>query len=112
MHENPPVGIARVRHEKCRGCGICTKVCQTGAIKTLSGRAIVSGERCRGCMMCASSCPSGAITKVPYQTAPDIAREIDRIRKEIERLSTNLSRIEARREGGESGYPLHRRKCS
>ena len=100
MHENSPVGIARVRHELCRGCGICTTRCPTGAIQILSGRATVSSDRCRGCMICASTCPQGAIVNAPSKTTMDIVREMDRLRREIEKLSTNVSRIEARRMGG------------
>ena len=52
-----------VIHEaKCTGCGICVKVCPTGALSMVSNIARLEEDKCTLCGSCVSSCPFGAIT--------------------------------------------------
>jgi Fe-S-cluster-containing hydrogenase component 2 len=49
-----------VTTEKCTGCGTCTEICPTEAIRTESGKAWITME-CIGCGACPRVCPEGAI---------------------------------------------------
>jgi Fe-S-cluster-containing hydrogenase component 2 len=92
---------AFVRQELCRGCGLCTTVCPTGAIELRSGKAMVSQDRCRGCLACAGSCPAGAIGYMPLDSLMDTARRIGRLQEDTRRLSLQVERLHALRQAGE-----------
>jgi electron transfer flavoprotein alpha subunit len=51
-----------IHEEKCTGCGICVKVCPTGALSMVSNIARLEEDKCTLCGSCVSSCPFGAIT--------------------------------------------------
>lgn len=53
--------VALVRPERCAGCGICTDVCPTGAIRIVQQQAVVEPELCTACAACVSECPNEAI---------------------------------------------------
>jgi ferredoxin len=46
--------------EKCTGCGTCTDVCPTEAIRIENGKARIDME-CIDCGACPRACPEGAI---------------------------------------------------
>jgi NAD-dependent dihydropyrimidine dehydrogenase PreA subunit len=46
---------------KCNGCGECTEVCPTEAIRIAGGRAHIDSEDCIACGACESECRTGAI---------------------------------------------------
>ncbi len=47
-------------NERCRGCGICVKVCPVGNIELHEGKPIWQ-HRCENCLACFNFCPEGAI---------------------------------------------------
>ena len=50
--------------EKCKGCGICAKVCPTSAISgEIKSPFAIDQEKCIKCGACVSKCPFKAITK-------------------------------------------------
>lgn len=56
------VGKPRLNLEKCRGCGICLKVCPAGSLVFLDQRPVFDHKRCIRCYCCQEMCPEGAIT--------------------------------------------------
>ncbi len=48
-------------HDWCRGCGNCAKVCSSGAIRVIGGRAAPDPEKCVMCGYCAAACPDFCI---------------------------------------------------
>jgi 2-oxoglutarate ferredoxin oxidoreductase subunit delta len=61
-------GKIKIDTEKCKGCGLCVKVCPKGSLaisehsnsKGLFPVEFV-GDECSGCAMCAIICPDAAI---------------------------------------------------
>ncbi len=54
--------IPKIDFNKCRGCGVCIKVCKAGAIRMEAGKAVIDQNKCTGCLECISACPFGAIS--------------------------------------------------
>lgn len=54
-------GQALVINEKCKGCGICVKVCPRGILQIENGKAIRTNDTCDFCLSCANNCPEKAI---------------------------------------------------
>jgi heterodisulfide reductase subunit A len=64
--------------EKCKACGLCTKVCPYNAI-TLNKeqkRVTIIEAACGGCGTCAAECPFGALTQSHF-TDEQITAQID-----------------------------------
>nr|WP_245985073.1 4Fe-4S binding protein [Biomaibacter acetigenes] len=50
--------------DKCRGCGLCVKVCPTGAISGERKQPhVIDKEKCIKCNSCFDRCPFGAIAR-------------------------------------------------
>lgn len=47
--------------DKCRSCGMCARVCPSGAHTTADGVHVYDRSRCTACGACERVCPSGAI---------------------------------------------------
>jgi len=61
----PPMDRAVVDRYRCRSCGTCVEVCETGAARITASSwrsAFIDPAVCSGCGVCAALCPSGAIT--------------------------------------------------
>jgi heterodisulfide reductase subunit A len=66
--------------DKCKACGLCTKVCPYNAItlnKDLK-RIEIAEAACGGCGTCAAECPFGALTQGHF-TDDQIVSEIDAV---------------------------------
>lgn len=62
--------LISVNHEKCIGCGFCTKVCPRGNLK-LTGDGIRAEGSCEYCLACVHSCPQKALTlRSPMEGRP------------------------------------------
>lgn len=47
--------------DACMGCGICEKVCPSGSIRVVNGKAVHIPGNCQTCLACAHACPQKAI---------------------------------------------------
>jgi len=53
-----------INYAKCTACGVCVKVCDTGAlISSKDGRPFVLPRLCSGCRTCYFACPEKAISE-------------------------------------------------
>jgi heterodisulfide reductase subunit A len=62
---------AQVDPNLCRGCGICEKICEYGAVSLVENEAgyvmaEVNPALCKGCGACSVACPSRAITPLHF----------------------------------------------
>ena len=47
--------------DACVGCGICEKVCPSGSIRVVDGKAVHTPGNCQTCFACVHACPKKAI---------------------------------------------------
>ncbi len=90
---------AFVDENLCIGCGKCTGVCWTGAIRIIDKKAVVDFNRCVCCAICVRTCPRGALTIVPY-SFPILQREVER-GEDLDEIKAQLKGIGAQLEGME-----------
>ena len=86
---------AFVDEDLCVGCGKCTEVCGTGAIRIIDKKAVVDFNRCVCCAICVRACPRGAIRIVPY-SFPILQREedLDGIKTQLNGIGAQLGEME------------------
>ncbi|MFW6325010.1 MAG: 4Fe-4S binding protein [Desulfovibrionales bacterium] len=74
--------VAHIRRDRCDGCGFCTEVCPTDALKIVPNRerggkkvAFLTPKLCEGCGVCQATCPKDAIF-IPGLSNSDLSRFI------------------------------------
>ena len=94
---SPLIWKAFVDEDLCVGCGKCTEVCGTGAIRIIDKKAVVDFNRCVCCAICVRTCPRGAITIIPY-SFPILQREeeedLDEIKTQLKGIGAQLGEME------------------
>lgn len=56
--------------ESCVGCGICEKVCPSGSIHMVNGKAGHTPGHCQTCLACVHACPHKAIQLTVQEKNP------------------------------------------
>jgi Fe-S-cluster-containing hydrogenase component 2 len=86
------------------GCGVCTRVCPTGAISLDAGTAEIDQAKCIGCYNCVQACPRGAIVVVgtglkptPVSSIPELRDSLLRLQAEVQIAARRLKSLEQRR---------------
>jgi formate hydrogenlyase subunit 6/NADH:ubiquinone oxidoreductase subunit I len=88
--------MIRVRQELCTGCGRCTQVCPTQAMRLSNRRAELDLGRCVGCGQCVAVCPASAIQEVPESIHATVLK-LQRLRWQVQMLSDAVDRVGAGR---------------
>ena len=65
--------------ENCMGCGICEKVCPSGSIHVVNGKALHTPELCQTCLACIHACPHKAIQLTVPEKNPQARYRNDHI---------------------------------
>lgn len=70
------------RVKLCIGCGMCSQVCQSGAVYRMEDGAYqINRELCTDCLMCARVCPTNArLISGEVKTVEEILRSVERDR--------------------------------
>ncbi len=86
---------AFVNENLCVGCGKCTGVCWTGAIRIVDKKAVVDFSRCICCTACVRACPKSAIQIAPY-SFPILQRDLilERIKAQLNVVRFKLEEME------------------
>lgn len=69
--------FAHLDTTNCKGCGLCTKRCQMGAIRLAEEKAGLDAGRCIGCGLCVSTCPTHSLSLVrkPRSEQAEVPRD-------------------------------------
>ena len=63
QHARQPVPL--IDPARCDGCGLCVRVCPTGALAVKDGLAVVAApEACNYTGLCEAACPTQAIQRL------------------------------------------------
>lgn len=57
--------------DACVGCGICEKVCPSGSIRVVDGKAVHTPGSCQTCLACVHACPQKALGLAVPEKNPD-----------------------------------------
>lgn len=81
--EQHNAGKPHVDHERCVGCGMCTKICAHSAITVSSKKATIDHNKCVGCGRCIAICPRDAIYANGDETFVNLNRKIAEYSKAV-----------------------------
>ena len=79
------------------GCGRCTRVCWTGAIRVVDKKARVDFTRCVCCTACVRTCPAGAVQIVPYPIGnlefEELSARLNIIERQLKELTRSIEQL-------------------
>jgi ferredoxin len=69
--------FARLDSATCKGCGLCTKRCQMGAIRLEEKKADLDADKCIGCGLCVTTCPTHSLSleRKPQSAQAEVPRD-------------------------------------
>ena len=85
----------RVRHDLCRGCGVCVDGCPAGAITLKGDKAFINTSLCTECGACESVCPMGAIVNTTTLGMGELRGKLNEVRRRIQEMSRRLKKLES-----------------
>jgi len=85
--------MLKVRDNLCTSCGLCERVCPSGAISFRYGKAYIDPERCIDCRVCSSVCPSHAIQLLSVNDVAEIKSRLYGVSQRIAQISQRLDRL-------------------
>jgi len=88
--------MLNIRREICAGCGVCTRVCPTGAISLYRGKARIDQAKCTDCYLCIQACPREAIVAVEKDLKPAAILSIQELRNSLMSLQTEMQMVARR----------------
>ncbi len=74
--------------ERCTGCGICVKMCPSGAISLEEGKAEIDMEKCIRCGKCHDACPQGAVEHDSEKIPQEVEENLKKTKKLMENFNT------------------------
>ena len=96
--------MLNVSKDLCLGCGVCTRVCPTGAISLDAGTARIDQDKCVNCYQCVQACPRGAMVAdetdlkpAAVSSAQELRNSFLRLREELKMAARRLQRLEQRK---------------
>ena len=90
---------AFVDEHLCVGCGKCTRVCWTGAIRLadVDKKARVDFRRCVCCTACVRTCPAGAVQIVPYPIGnlefEELSARLNMVERQLKELTRSIEQL-------------------
>jgi len=66
----------QVCQDLCHGCGVCTDLCEEGAIQIFGQKAWIDTDLCPLCQACVDACPNGAIIALPVLSTQGLVERL------------------------------------
>jgi ferredoxin len=85
--------MIKIKEDLCRGCGLCTVNCPTGAISVEQGVGVVDQDRCKQCHICIDICPQGAIIDLVPVSEKELMATIASLKNKTDDLINKIEKI-------------------
>ncbi len=78
--EDVHMGVVKIDHDKCNGCGLCTHCCAAACLELVDKKSNMQKENpfCMSCGDCVAICPEDAIELVEFIQFKKAFKYLDR----------------------------------
>ena len=85
--------MLKIDFSLCRGCGLCQRVCPSGAISFIYGKASINQDKCVKCYRCVQVCPQNAIKEevIGGYSLSNVANSLNELKRKIDSLSERVN---------------------